>query len=175
MWFHSWSSIVRILVLGSLGYVALIVLLRVSGKRTLSKMNAFDFVVTITLGSAFASLLLTKSVTLADGVTALGLLIGLQFVVSWLSVRSRRIQSLVKSSPQLVFWRGRWMDAALKRERVTRDEVEASMRKSGVTDVGEAAAVLETDGTVTVLDLTTSGEPYPLAEVRDVPREATEH
>lgn len=169
MWFHSWSSIVLILVLGTLGYGALVLLLRVSGKRTLSKMNAFDFVVTIALGSTFASLLLTKSVTLADGVAALALLIGLQFVVTWISVRSPRVRAIVKSSPQLVYWRGEWPRAAMKHERLTREEIEAAMRDADVTDVSEAAAILETDGSVTVLDLSESDRPHPLAGVRDAP------
>ncbi len=51
MFFDDWFGIVRILIVGVLAYAALIIFLRVSGKRTLSKWNAFDFVVTIALGS----------------------------------------------------------------------------------------------------------------------------
>jgi hypothetical protein len=60
----------RVLLLGALGYVALILLLRLSGKRTLAKMNAFDLVVTVALGSTLATLLLSSRVTLLEGVTA---------------------------------------------------------------------------------------------------------
>ncbi len=87
MFFGSWYSLLRILVVGVLAYVALIVLLRVTGKRTLSKMNAFDLVVTVALGSTLATVLLSKDVALADGVVAFALLIGLQFIITWLSVR----------------------------------------------------------------------------------------
>jgi hypothetical protein len=57
MVFQDWSGLLRTVVVGMLAYVALVALLRVSGKRTRSKMNAFDFVVTVALGSTVATLL----------------------------------------------------------------------------------------------------------------------
>ncbi len=47
MFFQNWHALLRVLVVGFCAYTALILLLRVSGKRTLSKMNAFDFVLKI--------------------------------------------------------------------------------------------------------------------------------
>ncbi len=64
MFFDSWAALGRIVVVGVLAYIGLVFLLRVSGKRTLSKMNAFDLVITIALGSTFATVLLSKSVAL---------------------------------------------------------------------------------------------------------------
>jgi uncharacterized membrane protein YcaP (DUF421 family) len=58
MFYDGWFRLVRVLVVGSCGYVALIALLRISGKRTLAKLNAFDFVVTVALGSTLATVLL---------------------------------------------------------------------------------------------------------------------
>lgn len=70
MFFSSGSTMVRTAVVGVLAYVSLVVLLRLSGRRTLSKMNAFDLVVTVALGSTFATILLNSDVSLADGVLA---------------------------------------------------------------------------------------------------------
>lgn len=149
--FDGWEPVLRTVLLGTLGYAALLFILRMSGKRTLSKMNAFDFVVTIALGSAFASLLVSESVSLAQGVTALAVLVGLQWIISFLYVRSRFVESVIKGSPQLLYWRGSYLDKVLKRERVTHEEIQAAMRDSNVTDHHSAAAVLETDGSVTVI------------------------
>jgi hypothetical protein len=88
MLFDSWAGLGRVLLVGTLAYAALVLLLRVSGKRTLTKLNAFDLVVTVALGSTLATVLLSKSVALAEGVLALALLIGLQYAIAWLSVRS---------------------------------------------------------------------------------------
>ena len=83
-----------------------LLLLRVSGKRTLTKINAFDLVVTVALGSTLATVLLTKSVALAEGLTAFVLLIFLQFVLTWLFVRSQAASRLVKSEPTLLVYQG---------------------------------------------------------------------
>jgi len=166
MWFDTWASLIRIVVLGTLGYIALIVILRVSGKRTLSKMNAFDFVITISLGSVYASLLVSDSLALIDGIVALAVLVGLQWCVSAIYVRSRWFERLVKDRPQLLYWQGEYLDEVLKRERVTRDEVQAAMRDSNVTQHESALAVLETDGSVTVIAAEEEQMPHALEGVK---------
>ena len=67
MFFDDWNGLLRTLVVGILAYIAIVVLLRVTGKRTLSKMNAFDFIVTVALGSTLATVLLSQDVALAEG------------------------------------------------------------------------------------------------------------
>jgi uncharacterized membrane protein YcaP (DUF421 family) len=152
MFFDNWFGLLRVLVVGTLAYASLVLLLRVSGKRTLSKMNAFDLVVTVALGSTLATVLLTQDVALLEGVLAFGLLIGLQLAITWLSVRSERVQGLVKARPRLLVHRGRLLSDALRAERVTREEIGAALRAQGVGELEAAdAVVLETDGTFSVL------------------------
>jgi uncharacterized membrane protein YcaP (DUF421 family) len=152
MFFDSWSGVLRVLVVGTLAYVALVLLLRISGKRTLSKMNAFDLVVTVSLGSTLATVLLSKSVALVEGVLAFALLVALQFVVTWFSVRSPRFQDWVKAQPSLLIFRGEVLNDVLRRERVTETELRAAVRAQGIDSFDAVdAAVLETDGTITVL------------------------
>lgn len=153
LFFDSWESIVRTAVITVLAYAALVLLLRVSGKRTLSKMNAFDFVVTVALGSTLATVLLTKSVALADGVLALFLLIGSQYVVTWLSVRSAFVSGLVKSTLALLVYKGQLLEGAMRRERIKPDEIYAVIREKGLSSLAEAGAVvLETDGSLSVVE-----------------------
>jgi uncharacterized membrane protein YcaP (DUF421 family) len=152
LFFDDWSTLGRTLIVGVLAYVALVAILRVSGKRTLTKFNAFDLVVTVALGSTLATILLNKEVTLAEGILALSLLIFLQYFITWLSVRSPWFQHLVKAEPTLIAHEGRFLDDALRRERVTREEVEAALRSSGMTEISQAATViLETDGSISVI------------------------
>lgn len=153
MFFDSWSGLVRVVVVGLAAYVTLIVMLRLSGKRTLGKMNAFDLVVTVALGSTLATVLLSRSVPLADGLVGLALLIGLQYSITWLSVRSTWVKALVKSEPTLLVRDGTCLLGAMRRQRVTRDEVESAAREHGLIDIGDAAfIVLETDGTLSVVE-----------------------
>jgi uncharacterized membrane protein YcaP (DUF421 family) len=151
MFFNGWEALLRNSVFGMLSYVGLILLLRVSGKRTLSKMNAFDLVVTVALGSTLATILLSKDVSLAEGFTALGVLVGLQYLVAWLSVRSRWFKTITHSEPCLLAYRGEVLQSALREERVTTEELLAAVRNEGLSDLREAeAVVLETDGTFSV-------------------------
>ena len=152
MFFDTWFDLLRILLVGTLAYVALVVFLRITGKRTLSKLNAFDLVVTVSLGSTLATVLLNRNVSLSEGVAAFGLLIGLQFASTWLSVRSERFQGLIKAEPTLLLYRGEYLHAAMRRERITTEEILAVLRAQGLSHVADAdAVVLETDGSISVV------------------------
>ena len=152
MFFNNWAGLARVLIVGALAYVGLIVLLRLSGKRTLAKMSAFDLVVTVALGSILATILLSKDVALVEGLLAFAVLIVLQFIIAWLSVRSQTISGLVKAEPSLLLYRGAFLGDALRRERVTEAEVRAAVRGQGLSALDDAAAVvLETDGSFSVV------------------------
>ncbi|TNC66634.1 DUF421 domain-containing protein [Rubellimicrobium roseum] len=157
--FESWGGIGRVMLVGTLAYAGLVLVLRVTGKRTLSKMNAFDLVVTVALGSALSSTMLSKSTSLAEGLAGMALLVLLQFAVTWASVRSDAVQDLVKAQPALLVHRGQWREAAMRRERVTREEVLAALRSQGVAVLDDSTTVvIETDGSLSVLAEASSGD-----------------
>ena len=152
MFFDGMSGPLRVAVVGTLAYVALIVLLRVTGKRTLSKMNAFDLVVTVALGSTLATILLSKDVALIEGLVAFALLILLQYAVTWSTVRSKRFETWIKAEPSLLFHDGDFLERAMRSERVTRDEVVAAMRRQGHDSPSSVhSVVLETDGSMSIV------------------------
>ncbi len=166
MFFDSWDGLLRVVVVTVLAYAGLVLLLRVSGKRTLSKMNSFDLVVTVALGSTLATVLLSKSVALAEGLLALALLIFLQFAITWSSARSSTVQRLVKDDPRLLFYEGRFLRDAMRSERVTEEEIESAMRQQGIANLDEVgAAVLETDGSVTIIPTADLGSASTLTNV----------
>nr|WP_284048163.1 YetF domain-containing protein [Marinobacter sp. ATCH36] len=142
----------RTLIVGVLAYIALVVFLRVSGKRTLSKMNAFDLVVTVALGSTLATVLLSKDVALAEGLLAFALLISLQFAVTWSSVRARWVRKLATGEPLMLLYSGKFLPAALMQARVNEDEVRAAVRSAGIDSLENVhAVILETDGSFSVV------------------------
>lgn len=152
MFFQNWQGIVRTLIVGTLAYGALVLFLRISGKRTLAKLNAFDLVITVALGSTLSAVLLQESVALAEGATALALLITLQYGVTFLSVRSRGFAKLVRSEPSLLARDGQLCHAMMMSQRITKDEVLSAIRSNGGLDVEAAQAVyLESDGSLSVI------------------------
>lgn len=149
IFFDSWESFIRTLIISVLAYVIIVILLRASGKRTLSKMNAFDFIVTIALGSTLATVVLNKNVALIDGVVAFFMLIFLQYVTTYFSVRNKKFNDLVKSAPTLLVYKGEMIKPLMQRERITEDEIYAVVRESGYSSIKETdAIILETNGTL---------------------------
>lgn len=152
MFFNSWDAVWRTLVVGFFAYAALVLILRISGKRTLSKMNAFDLIVTVALGSTLATILLNKNVALAEGISAFFILIALQYLVAWLSIRSDGFKKLIKSDPKLIFYQGRYLTENIKKERVLEVEILQAARSSGINSMEQVeAVVLETDGSISVI------------------------
>ncbi|MEP2744153.1 DUF421 domain-containing protein [Bauldia litoralis] len=151
MIFDSWYDLFRVLIVGTAAYAGLVLLLRTTGKRTLSKMNAFDLVVTVALGSVLATALLSSEVSLAEGLFAMVLLCGLQFAVAFTSVRVKWFQDLVKSEPTLLYFQGRFLPT-MRRERVSEEEILSAVRSEGIARLDDVAAVvLETDGSFSVV------------------------
>ena len=169
VFFDSWESTVRIVIITVLAYAVLIVMLRVSGKRTLSKMNAFDFVVTVALGSTLATVILGKSVALLDGALAFFMLIFLQFCITWLSVRYKRVKQLITNDPTLLLYKGEVLHGVLKKERITLEEIYVAAREKGLTDLKDIhAIVLETTGTLSVLSEKSGGSSETLSDVQNL-------
>jgi uncharacterized membrane protein YcaP (DUF421 family) len=151
LFFNGWYSIGRSALLALLGFIALILILRVSGKRTLSKMNVFDFVFVVAVGSVFAGSMIDKDTTLLEGLTAMTTLVIVQRILSAIAVRSERFEMLINGEPTLLFSRGKFLQHALKKERVTEEEVRAAIREQGITRIEDVdAVVIENDGELTV-------------------------
>ncbi|WP_347756139.1 YetF domain-containing protein [Agrococcus sp. ProA11] len=166
MWFDTWSDIARTLLVGGAAYAVLILVLRLSGKRTLSQLNAFDFIVTVALGSTLATVLLSSEVSWTEGVVALGLLAGLQFAIAWLSTRWQPLRKAITSSPQVLLRNGEFDSAALRAARLTEAEVRQAVRSSGVGDLADVAlVVLETNGSISVIAASQLGDGSALRDL----------
>ncbi|MBV1691436.1 DUF421 domain-containing protein [Novosphingobium sp. G106] len=158
MLFDTWQGLLRIVVMSAMSYPALILILRLTGKRTLAKMNAFDLVVTVGLGSTLATVILSKDVALVEGVLTFALLTLLQLAVALSARRYVLISRLVKSNPRILFCDGQFIEHALRDERVVRGEIEAAVRGAGIGDLAAVAAVvLETDGSFSVISRRSAG------------------
>lgn len=104
------------------------------------------------LGSTLATILLTDNVALSEGIAAFMVLIGLQYAVTWLSVRSSRVSHLVKSEPALLYYHDTVLHDQLRRARVTESELCAEVRQQGIASLADVQAiVLETDGSFAIV------------------------
>ncbi len=174
MWFDNWSDMWRVLIITISTYAVLILILRGVGKRSLAKLNIFDLVVTVALGSTLATIMLSKDVSFAEGALAFIVLCSLQWIVAWLSLRAQWFKRLIRSEPRLLFSDGRFLDRAMRDERILRQEVHAEIRNHGFGDCEDiAAVVLETDGTFSVIAKAKAKTRSALESVRRDPGDPT--
>lgn len=168
-WFlDSWLSVVRVVSVGAVTYLAVIVALRIFGNRTLAKTASFDHVVTVALGSVLATALLSKETTFGQGAAALLLLMGLQYAIALAVSRMPALRAVVVSKPQVLVYRGRRCDQTMAGARVTLSDLHAVLRKQGMRCL-EAAdlVVLESDGTFSVIGKSDSEELSVTEGIRD--------
>jgi len=152
MLFHSWESIGRTLAVGVLAYISLVAMLRFGGKRTLTQMNAFDLVVSVAIGSTLATILLNRSITLTDGLAAYAVLVGMQFLVSWMTSRFEPFEKLVKSAPTLLYYDDHFLEDAMKKGRMSHSEVWQIARNQGMDSMEKIhAVVLEPNGSLSII------------------------
>ncbi len=147
------DTLVRGFLLAVASLCWIVVLIRINGLRSLSKMTNFDFVMTIALGSLVASA--SQSSDWNGFVQALVAMAAL-FFVQWLAARLRRrfpaFEEASQNTPTLLMRDGGFLDAALERTRVSRSEIVAKLREANVLDISKVrAVVLETTGDVSVL------------------------
>ena len=169
MWFDNWQDIGRVAAIAAVTYATLILILRGSGKRTLAKLNAFDLVVTVALGSTLATILLSTSVSWSEGAVALAALAALQSLVAFVTVRVPKVRDAVTSQPTVLVLNGEYLESAMRRQRVAHSEIRQAVRSTGVGDLAKVAAVvLESDGTLSVIQTAQFGDGSALQDARRV-------
>ncbi len=152
IFFNGWDKVLRVVVLAAILYPAIVLILRSSGKRPLSKMSGFDLVVMAALGATFSTTILSDKVSLAQGLTLYVMLFLFQFLLSWLSARSKAVHKFVKHSPTLLYRNGEMLQEHLKGQRITEEEVRAAVRSQGYAAMEDVQAViLEGDGNLSVI------------------------
>lgn len=167
MWFDGWNELVRIAVVGSAAYLTLVLILRFSGKRTLGKLNAFDLAISVALGSALATVLLSEDISWSEGALAFTVLAFMQFLVAFVSGHLPNGRSLVTARPTLVLRDGQPDHHALDEQRLTLDELRQAVRSTGVGGFDKVAAVvMESDGSLSVIPDSQRGDASALEGIQ---------
>ncbi len=162
----SWRALGEVALIAVLIYLLLVLMLRLTGKRTTSKMNNFDWIVTVAMGSMVSTVILVEDVLLLEGLVGIAVLVMLQFLVTWSAAHYPRFQGLVKATPRLLYYRGEYDRAAMRRERVTRAEIISAVRQKGYTSLeGVVAVVMETNAEFSIITGDEEGAPKTLETV----------
>ncbi len=166
MLFDGWDELLRMVLVGTGAYAILLFVLRLTGHRVLSRLNAFDVTVAVAVGSLLANILITKDVSLAEGALAIGLLVALQLVVAWLGMRGHSLHKLLKGEPVLLLRKGEMLKDAIRKQGLTEAGIMFAARAQGIGDLEKIeAVVLETDGSLSVIERAEGATLSALADV----------
>ncbi|NGP90035.1 DUF421 domain-containing protein [Fodinibius halophilus] len=148
----TWSALFMVL-LSTIGiYIILIVLTRMSGLRSFSKMSSFDFAITVAFGSIIASTVLAEDPPLLQAAAGLISLFGIQMIVSSLRGSSTVMSTLVDNEPILLMRGTEILDENLREAKVTHNDLRAKLREANVTKMTQIqAVVMESTGDIAVL------------------------
>lgn len=136
-------------------YGVLIMIIRLMGKRQIGQMEPAEFVVTMLVANLAAIPMQDGGIPLFSGLVPILTVLGMELVLSWLSVKNLTFRKLLCGKPVILIENGNIMQENLKRTRVSLDELTSHLRQKDVLDIGQVQyAILETDGNLSVF-------PYP--------------
>ena len=142
-----WEFIVRAAVV----YATLLVLVRLSGKRTVGQFSPFDLVVVMLLSEAVSGSVNGQDGSLPGGLIAAATLIILNVAVVMFASRSEKADDVLQGSPVLVGRDGTIYKDVLRRERVPASDVEQALRENNCEIEQMRMAVLEADGSISII------------------------
>jgi uncharacterized membrane protein YcaP (DUF421 family) len=143
-----WEFVFRAVVV----YVAVLTMVRVSGKRAMGQLTPFDMLLIVLLGNAVQNALLGQDTSLGGGLLLAATLIALNFGVGLITSRSARAERLIEGEPVVLARDGHVFRQVLRRELVSNADFEAAMRQQGCLQLDEVKlALLETNGHITIL------------------------
>ena len=152
--YDSWQDLLQIAITVPIIYLFIIVAVRVVGKRSTSQMNNFDWIVTVAIGSIAGAGIMRKGSAITETILAISLLLLLQWLLTTAVRKNKSLQQLVKARPTLLVHDGEFIEASMRRERITRGEVLSALRVSGLTEVSQAKwVILEPDASMSVIPM----------------------
>lgn len=149
--FTSEDPYLQTLIGAILIFVAVVVFTRVVGLRSFAKFTAYDFVSTVAIGSIISSAL-TSNTTIAHGAAAIGSLLLLTFILSYLQKKTPIINKFIENSPLLLMDGDTILEENLQHARIEKSQLIAKLREANVLNFDQVqAVVLEATGDISVL------------------------
>ena len=159
IFFDNIDKLGRIVLTTVMVYVLIVTVTKISGKRSTSQLNNFDWIVTVMIGSLGASTILLKDIPFVEGVSSILVLYLLQFVVTKYAAISPQFSNFILSEPRIVFYQGQFLPDAMRDERLTRQEIECAMRSEGINSFDDVEAIVfESDAKLTVIPKPTQSD-----------------
>lgn len=143
-----WEFVVR----GAVVYFALLIMLKVGGRRQIGQLSPFDFVLLLILSNAVQNSMNGGDNSLTGGLIIACALILINWLISVISARSKKFSRLVDGRPEVFIHNGKLYENILRQENVSHDELHAVLRKNGVLSAEDVKyGVIEANGNISII------------------------
>lgn len=158
LFIHSWQAVIRVAITAIVFYILLVFILKFLGSRSVGNFSVYDFVATLTIGSTISSTLILSEATLLNGLLAVLIFLGLQYLISKITRKWPSVNKALNPTPKVVFFKGDFIEKNLNKARVNKNEVYSSIRMQARTTSDQVyAVIMETNGSLSVITQASEG------------------
>ncbi len=145
--FPYWHFVFR----GAVVYIAVIMLLRLGGKRQVGQMGVGEFVAILLISNAVQNAMNGGDNSITGGLVLSAVIVSLSVGMAYLTYRSKRWQHIIQGHPTLLIHKGKILHQNMRKELMNNHELRSRLRRQGIHELHEVAeAVLESDGALSV-------------------------
>lgn len=150
-------------------YIAVLISMRIMGKGEIAEMNCFDLVITLLIAEVASLPMENNDIPMINGIAALTGLVAMQTIISFLSLKFRKVAIILSGKPSILINKGKIDYRELKKERVSINELLEQLRIQGYFNIKYIQyAILETDGSLSVVP-TSDYSSTPIKEYNHIP------
>ncbi len=136
----------------SIIYILVLVVMRIMGKREISQMQPFELVIAIMIADLASVPMSDTGIPIFNGIIPILALLLFQLIISIINLRSIKLRQIICGKPQILIYRGKIDEKALKKEKITINELQERLRQNNIFTLGDVEyAILETSGEISVI------------------------
>lgn len=144
-----WEIVAR----GTVVYFAIVILFRFTPKRQTGSLSPNDMIALVIMGGIAGDAIMGGGTAMPDLLLMVVVIMAWDYIVNLAEYRFPRFRRISQDAPTLLIYRGEMLGNNLRKEKLTEEELIASLRKQGVSDVANVhQAILEVDGHISVLE-----------------------
>jgi uncharacterized membrane protein YcaP (DUF421 family) len=146
--FPAWHFLLR----GSVVYLAVLLLLRMGGKRQIGQMGTGEFVAILLISNAVQNAMNGGDNSITGGLILAAVIIFLSFGIDYFTFKSKTLEAMIQGQPRLLIHKGHILTQNLNKEFLTLEELKTILRRQGILHIEDVQeAVLESNGSVSVI------------------------
>lgn len=136
----------------SIIYLLVLIVMRLMGKREISQMQPFELVIAIMIADLASVPMADTGIPISNGIIPILTLLAFQLILSILNMKGINLRALICGKPQILIFRGKIDEKALKKEKITMNELQERLRQNNIFNIGDVEyAILETSGQISVI------------------------